>query len=78
MWRYLRYVLAAAHKRSFRRAAAELGVREWTIRCSIRDLEDEVGVPSLYGTPGGVDARQRRQKIPKIMLTRRWVASNTP
>lgn len=41
---YLRYVLAAAEKRSFRQAAIELGVWESTISRGIRDLEDEIGV----------------------------------
>lgn len=41
---YLRYVLAAAEKHSFRQAAVKLGVWESTISRSIRDLEDEIGV----------------------------------
>jgi hypothetical protein len=41
---YLRYVLAAAEKRSFRQAAIELGVWESTVSRGIRDLEDEIGV----------------------------------
>jgi DNA-binding transcriptional LysR family regulator len=49
VWQYLRYVLAAADKRSFRQAAAELGVWESTIGRCIRELEDEVGVV-LYVT----------------------------
>jgi DNA-binding transcriptional LysR family regulator len=51
---YLRYVLAAAEKRSFRQAAAEPGVWESTISRGIRDLEDEIGVALFIRYPGGV------------------------
>jgi DNA-binding transcriptional LysR family regulator len=51
---YLRYVLAAAEKRSFRQAAIELGVWESTISRGIRDLEDEIGVALFIRYPGGV------------------------
>ncbi len=49
---YLRYVLAAAEKGSFRQAANELGVWESTISRGIRDLEDEIGVESWLGKTG--------------------------
>ncbi|MGO4683526.1 LysR family transcriptional regulator [Hyphomicrobium sp. 2TAF46] len=51
---YLRYVLVAAEKRSFRQAAVELGVWESTISRGIRDLEDEIGVALFIRHPGGV------------------------
>jgi DNA-binding transcriptional LysR family regulator len=51
---YLRYVLAAAEKGSFRQAANELGVWESTISRGIRDLEDEIGVALFIRHPGGV------------------------
>src|SRR5579871_4265281 len=51
---YLHYVLAAAAKRSFRQAAAELGLRESTISRGIRELEDEIGVALFIRHPGGV------------------------
>jgi DNA-binding transcriptional LysR family regulator len=54
VWQYLRYVLAAADKRSFRQAAAELGVWESTISRGIRELEDEVGVALFIRHTGGV------------------------
>jgi DNA-binding transcriptional LysR family regulator len=53
VWQYLRYVLAAADKRSFRQAPAELGVWESTISRGIRELEDEVGVALFIRHPGG-------------------------
>jgi DNA-binding transcriptional LysR family regulator len=51
---YLRFVLLAAEKRSFRQAAAELGVWESTISRGIRDLEDEIGVSLFIRSPTGV------------------------
>lgn len=51
---YLHYVLAAAEKRSFRQAAAELGLWESTISRGIRELEDEIGVALFIRHPGGV------------------------
>jgi DNA-binding transcriptional LysR family regulator len=51
---YLRYVLAAAEKHSFRQAAVELGVWESTISLGIRDLEHEMGVALFIRHPGGV------------------------
>ena len=54
VWQYLRYVLAAADKHSFRQAAAELGVWESTISRGIRELEDEAGVALFIRHPGGV------------------------
>ena len=50
----LRYVVAAAEKRSFRQAAIELEVWESTISRGIRDLEDEIGVALFIRHPGGV------------------------
>lgn len=54
MLQYLRYVVAAAEKRSFRQAAAELGLWESTISRGIRDLGDEIGVALFIRHPGGV------------------------
>jgi DNA-binding transcriptional LysR family regulator len=51
---YLRYVLVAAEKCSFRQAAAELGVWESTVSRGIRDLEDEIGVALFIRHSGGV------------------------
>ncbi|MGO4683497.1 LysR substrate-binding domain-containing protein [Hyphomicrobium sp. 2TAF46] len=51
---YLRYVLVAADRRSFRQAAAELGVWESTVSRGIRDLEDEIGVALFVRHSGGV------------------------
>jgi DNA-binding transcriptional LysR family regulator len=51
---YLRYVLAAAEKHSFRQAAIELGVWESTISRGVRDLEDKIGVALFIRHPGGV------------------------
>jgi DNA-binding transcriptional LysR family regulator len=48
------YVVAAAEKRSFRQAAAELGLRESTISRGIRELEDETGVALFIRHLGGV------------------------
>jgi DNA-binding transcriptional LysR family regulator len=54
VWQYLRYVLAAADKRSFRQAAAELQVWESTIGRGIRELEEEVGVALFIRHPGSI------------------------
>lgn len=51
---YLRYVLTAADKHSFRQAAIDLGVWESTISRGIRDLEDDIGVALFIRHPGGV------------------------
>jgi DNA-binding transcriptional LysR family regulator len=50
----LRYVVAAAEKRSFRQAAIELGLWESTISRGIRELEDEIGVALFIRHSGGV------------------------
>jgi DNA-binding transcriptional LysR family regulator len=51
---YLRYVLAAAEKHSFRQAAIEPGVWESTISRGIRELEDEIGLALFIRHSGGV------------------------
>jgi DNA-binding transcriptional LysR family regulator len=52
---YLRYMMMAAEKGSFRQAAIELGIWESTISRGIRDLEDEIGVALFIRHPGGVE-----------------------
>lgn len=52
--RHLRYVLAAAEQRSFRRAARSLSVEPSTISRRIRDLEDNIGAALFIRAHGGV------------------------
>lgn len=52
--RHLRYVVSAADRKSFRRAAAALGVQESAISRRIRDLEDELGAALFIRHSGGV------------------------
>lgn len=53
-FRHLRYFIAAAGHRSFRKAGAALGVQESAISCGIRDLEDRLGASLLLRHSGGV------------------------
>ncbi len=50
----MRYAVAAAHFRSFRRAAEELGVKQSTLSRCIRQMEDRLGVQVFERTSGGV------------------------
>lgn len=52
--RHLRYVVFAADRGSFRRAAIALGVQESAISRRIRDLEDELGAALFIRHSGGV------------------------
>lgn len=52
--RHLRYVLAAAEQRCFRRAARTLSVEPSTISRRIRDLEDNIGAALFIRGHGGV------------------------
>ncbi|RUX03630.1 LysR family transcriptional regulator [Mesorhizobium sp. M8A.F.Ca.ET.208.01.1.1] len=52
--RHLRYVLAAAEQRSFRRAARSLSVEPSTISRRIRDLEDDIGAALFIRAHDGV------------------------
>lgn len=53
--RHLHYVVAAAERGSFRRAAKALKIHESAISRRIRDLEDEIGVALFIRHHGGVD-----------------------
>ncbi|ASV84914.1 lysR substrate binding domain protein [Ochrobactrum quorumnocens] len=53
-FRHLRYFLAAAEQRSFRRAARALSVEPSTVSRRIRDLEDEIGAALFIRGHGGV------------------------
>jgi DNA-binding transcriptional LysR family regulator len=64
---YLRYVLAAAEKHSFRQAAVELGVWESTISRGIRDLEHEMGVALTGRAPAS-----RRPAMNALLPERAW------
>jgi DNA-binding transcriptional LysR family regulator len=61
--RHLRYVVAAAERGSFRRAAAELGVQESAISRRIRDLEDEIGAALFIRHHGGVQLTHAGQRF---------------
>lgn len=52
--RHLRYAVAAAHYRSFRRAAEALGVKQSTLSRCISQLEERLGVVLFERTSGGV------------------------
>lgn len=52
--RQLRYALAAAEQRSFRRAARILGIEPSTVSRRIRDMEDEIGAALFIRERGGV------------------------
>lgn len=50
---HLRYVIAAAEHRSFRRAAAALNVTQPTLSKRVRELEDRLGVQLFERSTGG-------------------------
>ncbi|MGD9920343.1 MAG: LysR family transcriptional regulator, partial [Pseudorhodoplanes sp.] len=50
---HLRYVVAAADYRSFRRAAAALNVTQPTLSKRIRELEDQLGLPLFERSTSG-------------------------
>jgi len=51
--RHLRYIVAAAEHRSFRRAAAALNVTQPTLSKRIRDCEERLGVLLFERSTGG-------------------------
>lgn len=53
--RHLRYVIAAADYRSFRRAATALGIRESSVSRRIRDLEEAIGAGLFVRHRSGVN-----------------------
>ncbi|MFG1247817.1 LysR family transcriptional regulator [Xanthobacter flavus] len=61
--RHLRYVIAAAERGSFRRAAKALKIQESAISRRIRDLEDELGAALFIRHHGGVDLTQAGQRF---------------
>lgn len=61
--RHLRYVVAAAERGSFRRAAKALGVQESAISRRIRDLEDEIGAALFIRHHGGVHLTHAGQRF---------------
>jgi len=67
--RHLRYVVAAAERGSFRRAARALKVQESAISRRIRDLEDEIGAALFVRHHGGVHLTQAGQRF--VMRARR-------
>jgi DNA-binding transcriptional LysR family regulator len=50
---HLRYVVAAAEHRSFRRAAAALNITQPTLSKRIRELEDRLGMLLFERSTGG-------------------------
>ncbi|WP_448116994.1 LysR substrate-binding domain-containing protein [Mesorhizobium amorphae] len=61
--RHLRYVVAAAERGSFRRAAKALKVQEFAISRRIRDLEDEIGAALFVRHHGGVHLTQAGERF---------------
>ncbi|TZG36012.1 LysR family transcriptional regulator [Agrobacterium sp. B1(2019)] len=61
--RHLRYVISAAEKGSFRRAAKALQVSESAVSRCVRDLEDEIGVALFIRYNGGVRLTHAGQRF---------------
>ncbi len=53
--RHIKYALAAAEFRSFRRAAAALSVQQSTVSRQVRELEDAIGVSIFFRSSGGIE-----------------------
>lgn len=53
--RHVRYIIAAAERGSFRRAAQDLGVEQSAISRRIRDVEEEIGAQLFRRHSAGVD-----------------------
>ena len=52
--RHLRYAVAGAHFRSFRRAADSLGIKQSTLSRCIRQMEERLGITLFERSSGGV------------------------
>jgi len=61
--RHLQYVVAAAERGSFRRAATALDIRESAVSRRIRDLEDELGAALFVRHHGGVRLTHAGQRF---------------
>lgn len=61
--RHLRYVVAAAERGSFRRAAKALHIHESAMSRRIRDLEDEIGAALFIRDHRGVHLTQAGQRF---------------
>lgn len=60
---HFRYVVAAAERGSFRRAATALDIEESAISRRIRDLEDELGAALFIRHHAGVELTQAGQRF---------------
>lgn len=61
--RHLRYVVAAAERGSFRRAAMALDIQQSAVSRRIRDLEDELGAALFIRHHGGVHLTHAGQQF---------------
>ncbi|MEQ1671478.1 MAG: LysR family transcriptional regulator [Hyphomicrobium sp.] len=61
--RHLRYVVAAAERGSFRRAAMALDIQESAVSRRIRDLEDEIGAALFIRSHSGVKLTYAGQRF---------------
>lgn len=69
---HLRYVVAAAGHRSFRRAAAALNITQPTLSKRIRELETRVGMPLFDRSTGGVQLTPNGQDF--LLVAKRVLA----
>lgn len=61
--RHLRYVVAAAERGSFRKAATALGVQQSAVSRRIRDLEGEIGTALFIRHRSGVNLTQAGERF---------------
>ena len=61
--KHIRYILAAAERRSFRQAASQLGIHPSALARRIRDFEDEIGAALFIRTSTGINLTQAGERF---------------